>query len=84
VRGAVHLLRVERGDERALALELARALATAWGLAQVWVPTHRGIATNRGPVRQALEARGDPVEAVATVVFSHAPYRYTFDEVWVV
>ncbi|MGE0711418.1 MAG: hypothetical protein AB7N76_37250 [Planctomycetota bacterium] len=106
-RGGMHLLRVEREGQRALALPginpsldllrevgpealldaalgYARALARAWQLDEVWVPTHYAIATNRGPIRHVLEERALPVAAVPSVSFSHSPYRYTFDEVWVV
>ncbi len=65
------------------ALEYAKALALAWQLDEVWIPIHRGIATNRGPIRQVLEERAFASRAVRSVPFSFSPYRYTFEEVWV-
>ena len=65
------------------ALHYAQGLARAWGLNEVWIPTHGAIATNRGPVRQALEERKWAVRKVRTVSFSVAPYSYSVDEVWV-
>jgi hypothetical protein len=65
-------------------LGYAKKLSAAWRLDEVWIPTHRGIMSNRGPIQQALTERNFNRRSVAGVTFSHSPYAYTFDEVWLV
>jgi len=62
----------------------ARQLCDRWNLAGILIPTHRGITTNRGPIREAIEARGFAERAFASVQFSYRPYSYTFDRAFVV
>ncbi len=65
-------------------LAYAKKLAAAWKLDEVWIPTHRGIASNRGPILQALNEREFERRSVKSVTFSYSPYGYSFDEVWLV
>lgn len=65
------------------AFAFARRAAERWGLGEVWIPTARAITSNRGPVRDAIVARELPTRSISTKEFSYSPYRYTFDEVWV-
>ncbi|HBP16952.1 MAG TPA: hypothetical protein DEA08_04035, partial [Planctomycetes bacterium] len=76
----------EVGDEAVLEALLgwAARLARAWGLREVCVPTHPGIASNRARLRELLRASSAPLRATGGVAFSHSPYRYTVDEVRVV
>lgn len=64
-------------------LAFAVHVAEQWGLAGVWIPTHRGISSNRGPVRQYFEKSAWPQRMVSPQPFSFSPYQYSFSEVWV-
>ncbi|MCU0862789.1 MAG: hypothetical protein MUC36_03265 [Planctomycetes bacterium] len=65
-------------------LEYARGLASRAGLAGVWVPTAPVIHSNRAAIGQALRAMGLPTRRTVGHAFSHSPYAYHIDEVFVV
>ena len=77
---------IEQVDAGALLRALlshAQELAAAAGLAGVWVPTSPAIHSNRALIGQALRAMALPTRRTAGHAFSHSPYAYHIDEVFV-
>jgi hypothetical protein len=65
-------------------LRHVETLRVAAKLDAVWVPTSRGIHSNRHAIGTALEALALPVRRTAGHPFSYWPYAYRIDEVYVV
>jgi hypothetical protein len=63
-------------------LRHAEALRVAAGLDALWVPTNRGIHSNRHAISVALEALALPVTRTAGHAFSFSPYAYRIDDVY--
>jgi hypothetical protein len=64
-------------------LGYATGLAKANGFGAVWIPDHRGILSNRGPIHAALAAKNLPSVSIPGTQFSYRPYSYSFDRVFV-
>ncbi len=63
-------------------LRHADALRVRAGLDALWVPTNRGIHSNRHAMGVALEALALPVRRTAGHAFSFSPYAYRIDDVY--
>jgi hypothetical protein len=76
----------EAGEDAVLdaVFAFAQRLVQAWGLGELWIPTDRGIASNRGPIHAALAERPFAKRRIPSTRFSYAPYAYSFDEVLIV
>jgi hypothetical protein len=64
-----------------VAIDFARRIARAAGCHGVWIPANLDIASNRQPIREAIEGRKWPRIPIPAIWFAHSPFSYLIDDV---
>jgi hypothetical protein len=65
-----------------VAIDFARRIARVAGCHGVWIPADLAIASNRQPIREAIEGRKWPRLPIPAIRFAHSPFSYLIDDVY--